>query len=70
MSISKLLIKSSFILLVMVSLQSSQAKNEYVSGQQTTKFDEIKNIVDPSEIIGTEVLIKDLGLSNDELTFH
>ena len=28
------------------------------------------NIVEPSEIAGTEVLIKDLELSDDELSFH
>lgn len=70
MSINKLLIKSSFILLVLAFLQNSQAKNEYLFEQQVIEFDKIMNIVDPSEIIGTEVLIKDLGLSDAELTFQ
>jgi len=70
MSINQLFTKSFFILLVLASLHSAQAQNEYSTEQQATQFDNIMNIVEPSEIAGTEVLIKDLELSDDELSFH
>lgn len=55
MSISKLVAFSLTGILLAVLLQLSNAQNK-----STVDFDSIMHIVDPAEIIGTEVLLKDL----------
>ncbi len=58
MPISKLITFSLTALLLGVFLQLSNAQNTSSSPSDT--FDTIVNIVDPAEIEGTEVLLKDL----------
>ena len=55
MPISKLIAFSLTAVLLGVLLQLSNAQNT-----PTSTFDTIVNIVDPAEIEGTEVLLKDL----------
>ena len=48
------------VIVLTATLQMSQAQENTSISQDTTKFDHIVNIVDPAEIKGTEVLLKDL----------
>ena len=66
MSIYKLIRNISATFLFAVILQISYAQQDNLNKQAVSKTDEILNIVDPSTIIGTEVLLKDLGLRDDE----
>ena len=55
MSTNKLVAFSFTAVLLAVLLQFSNAQNK-----TTTEFDHIVNIVDPAEVAGTVVLLKDL----------
>ena len=66
MSIYKLIRNISATFLFTVILQISYAQQDNLNKQAVSETDEILNIVDPSTIIGTEVLLKDLGLRDNE----
>ena len=65
MSIYKLIRNISATFLFAVILQISYAQQDNLNKQAVSETDEILNIVDPSTIIGTEVLLKDLGLRDN-----
>ena len=61
MSTIKSIVYSLTAMIVLIAtLQISQAQENTSVSQDITKFDHIVNIVDPAEIMGTEVLLKDL----------
>lgn len=48
------------VIVLTATLQMSQAQENTSISQDTSRFDHIVNIVDPTEIKGTEVLLRDL----------
>ena len=60
MSIRQLTVFSLSILFFITLLQISKAHNTEVQTSNTVQIEPLLNIVDPAEIVGTEVLLKDL----------
>ncbi|MCK5812960.1 MAG: hypothetical protein KAH03_01830 [Cocleimonas sp.] len=48
------------MIILMATLQISQAQETALVAKNNAKFDHIVNIVDPAMIAGTETLLKDL----------